>query len=89
MTCSRQFDSSRGTTSCVQIDARDTDHGEVKFQTDGARLVRVTVEFAYVRRTTVTAAEEIAYAEGTLRRDLEKYRLLVLDRCKRESCRPS
>jgi len=42
-----------------------------------------------VPRTTDTAQEEIARAEATLRRDLEKYRLFLLERCERESCRPS
>jgi len=71
------------------IDEQDMDAGEVKFETEGDRLVRVTVELDYVPRTTVTAAEEIAHAEGTLRRDLEKYRVFLLQRCERESCRPS
>ena len=53
------------------IDEEDMDAGTVKFETQGNRLVRVTVELDYVPRTTDTAAEEIARAEGTLRRDLE------------------
>ena len=71
------------------IDEQDMDAGEVKFETEGDRLVRVTVELDYVPRTTDTAAVEITRAEGTLRRDLEKYRLFLLERCERESCRPS
>jgi hypothetical protein len=61
---------------------------EVKFDTVGHRLVRVTVELDYVPRTADPAAE-IAHAEGTLRRDLEKYRRFLLERCEREGCRPS
>jgi len=71
------------------IDEQDMDAGEVKFETEGDRLVRVTVELDYVPRTTVTAAEETARAEEALRRDLEKYRVFLLERCARESCRPS
>jgi hypothetical protein len=71
------------------IDEQDMGAGDVRFETDGDRLVRVTVELDYVPRTTGTADVEIARAEATLQRDLEKYRLFLLDRCERESCRPS
>ncbi|MCX6372798.1 MAG: hypothetical protein NTX16_06885 [Actinobacteria bacterium] len=57
------------------IDDQDMDAGDVRFETQGDRLVRVTVELDYVPRTTDTATAETAHAEGTLRRDLEKYRL--------------
>ena len=70
------------------IDEQDMDAGDVRFETEGDRLVRVTVQLDYEPRSTDTAAEEIARAEGTLRRDLEKYRLFLLERCERESCRP-
>jgi hypothetical protein len=71
------------------IDEQDMDAGGVKFETEGDRLVRVTVELEYTPRTTDTADVEIARAEATLNRDLEKYRLFLLERCKRENCRPS
>jgi hypothetical protein len=71
------------------IDEQDMDAGEVKFETEGDRLVRVTVELDYVPRTTATAAEETARAEAALQRDLEKYRTFLLKRCEQESCRPS
>jgi hypothetical protein len=71
------------------IDEQDMDAGSVRFETEGDRLVKVTVELDYVPRTTDTAAAEIVHAEATLRRDLEKYRLFLLERCARESCRPS
>ena len=71
------------------IDEQDMDAGAVNFETEGDRLVRVTVELDYVPRTKDTAAEEIARAEGALRRDLEKYRRFLLEQCERESCRPS
>jgi hypothetical protein len=49
----------------------------------------VAVEIDYTPRSEDTAAEEIAHAQATLERDLEKYRLFVLDRCERMQCRPS
>ena len=70
------------------LDEQDMDAGEVKFETAGDRLVRVTVEVDYVPHSTVTAAEEIARAEGALQRDLERYRVFLLQRCEKESCRP-
>ena len=69
------------------IDEAEMD-AEVNFETEGDRLVKVTVELDYVPRSADTAAE-IAHAQGTLRRDLEKYRRFLLERCERESCRPS
>lgn len=71
------------------IDEQDMDAGEVNFETEGDRLVRVTVELDYVTRTKDTAAEEIARAEGALRRDLDKCRRFLLEQCEQESCRPS
>jgi hypothetical protein len=71
------------------IDEQDMDAGEVKFETERDRLVEVSVELDYRPHSVGTAAEEIAHAETTLRRDLEKYRLFLLERCERESCRPS
>ena len=70
------------------IDEADMDAAEVKFETKGDRLVRVTVELEYVPRSTDAAATEIAHAEGTLRRDLERYRQFLLARYARESVRP-
>jgi uncharacterized membrane protein len=71
------------------IDEQDMDAGEVKFETEGDRLVRVSVKLDYVPRSAGAVAEEIAHAEATLRRDLEKYRQFLLERCERESCRPN
>ena len=71
------------------IDEQDMDAGDVKFETEGDKLVRVTVELNYVPRTTGTADEEIVRAQATLRRDLEKYCQFLLERCERENCRPS
>ena len=69
------------------VDEADMDT-EIKFETEGDRLIKVTVELDYVPRTT-DAAAEIAHAEGTLRRNLEKYRKFLLERCEREGCRPN
>ena len=71
------------------IDEEDMAAGDVKFETEGDRLVRVTVELDYKPHSADGAAEEIAHAEATLRRDLEKYRQFLLERCEREGCRPS
>ena len=49
---------------------------------------QVDVELDYVPRSTDDAATEIAHAEGTLRRVLEKYRLFLLMRYARVSVRP-
>jgi hypothetical protein len=69
------------------IDEQDMNAGGVTFEKQGDRLVRVTVELEYTPRTTGTADEEIRRAQATLDRDLEKYRLFLLDRCEQESCR--
>jgi hypothetical protein len=70
------------------LDEQDMDAGKVQFETEGDRLVRVTVALDYVPRDEGAAAAEIAHAQGTLERDLEKYRLFLLERCRREGCRP-
>ena len=71
------------------IDETDMEAGKVELTTEGDRLVRVTVELDYKPRTRDTVDEEVARAQATLERDLEKYRLFVLDRCARMQCRPS
>jgi len=70
------------------IDEEDMRAGKVEFTTEGDRLVNVTVEIDYTPRSKDTADEEIARAQATLERDLEKYRRFVLDRCERMQCRP-
>ena len=49
--------------------------------------MKVAVELDYQPRTTATADEEVARAQATLERDLEKYRRFVLDRCDKMQCR--
>jgi hypothetical protein len=69
------------------IDEEDMKAGTVDLTTSGDRLVKVAVELDYTPRTKDTADTEIARAQATLERDLEKYRLFVLDRCERLQCR--
>ena len=71
------------------IDEEDMKAGKVDFTTEGDRLVKVTVEIDYTPRSKDAADEEIARAQATLERDLEKYRRFVLGRCERMQCRPS
>jgi hypothetical protein len=70
------------------IDEDDFRAGKVDFATEGERLVKVTVELEYTPRTSGTAAQEVARAQATLERDLEKYKSFVVDRCARMECRP-
>ncbi len=69
------------------IDEDDMKAGKVDLTTEGDRLVKVAVEIDYTPRTRDTADEEVARAQATLERDLEKYRLFVLDRCEKLQCR--
>ena len=69
------------------IDQDDIQAGKVDLTTEGDRLVNVAVELDYTPRTKDTADEEVARAQATLERDLEKYRLFVLDRCEKLQCR--
>lgn len=67
--------------------AIDADSGTVKFETEGDRLVRVSVEVEYAPRSGAGAAEEVSRAQARLERDLEKYRTFLLRRCEQEECR--
>jgi hypothetical protein len=69
------------------IDQDDLRAGKVDLATEGDRLVRVAVELDYAPRSTATADEEVARAQATLERDLDKYRRFVLDRCEKMQCR--
>ena len=71
------------------IDEQDMKAGKVDLTTAGDRLVKVTVELDYTPRSKDAADQEIAHAQATLERDLEKYRLFVQDRCEKMQCRPS
>jgi hypothetical protein len=69
------------------INETDADSGSVTFETEGDRLVRVSVDVEYSPRRGRDADEEIARARERLAHDLEKYRIFVLKRCEQESCR--
>ena len=69
------------------IDQDDMQAGKVDLTTQGDRLVRVAVELDYMPRSTGAAEAEVARAQATLERDLEKYRRFVLDRCEKLQCR--
>ena len=71
------------------INETDADSGTVKFETEGDRLVKVSVELEYTPRTGGDPAAEVAQAQARLSRDLEKYRSFLLKRCEQESCRTS
>jgi len=69
------------------LDEDDMEAGDVHFTTEGDRLVKVDVRLDYTPRSTGGAAVEIARAQATLERDLERYRRFVAGRCERLGCR--
>jgi hypothetical protein len=73
----------------ASINETDADSGTVKFETEGERLVKVSVEVEYTPRGGGDPAKEVARAQGRLERDLEKYHTFLLRRCEQEDCRPS
>ena len=73
----------------ASLSETDADSGEVTFETEGDRLVKVSVEVEYTPRANADAAAEVAQAQARLERDLEKYRVFLLRRCEQESCRPT
>jgi hypothetical protein len=71
----------------VAINETDADDGTVRFETEGDRLVRVSVEVTYTPHEDGEQTQEIARAQAQLERDLEKYRAFLVKRCEQESCR--
>jgi hypothetical protein len=67
----------------------DADSGTVKFETEGDRLVKVSVELEYTPHGHGEPDDEVAKAQARLEGDLEKYRKFLLWRCEQESCRTS
>lgn len=65
----------------------DADDGTVTFETVGERLVRVSVVLEYTPERGGDAAAEVARAQASLERDLERYRVFLQRRCGRESLR--
>ncbi len=73
----------------ASVNETDADSGTVTFETEGDRLVRVSIEVEYTPRASGdAAAAEVAHAQTRLEHDLEKYRVFLLRRCEQESCRP-
>jgi hypothetical protein len=73
----------------TSINETDADSGTVQFETEGERLVKVSVEAEYTPRSGGDPGQEVAQAQARMDRDLEKYRTFLLKRCEQESCRPS
>ncbi len=71
----------------ASLSETDADSGKVTFETEGDRLVRVSVEIEYTPRKGADATAEVAAAQARLERDLEKYRIFLVRRCEQESCR--
>jgi hypothetical protein len=71
------------------INETDADSGTVTFQTEGDRLVKVTVEVDYTPRSRSDPDGEVHRAQARLDRDLAKYRDFLLHRCEQEDCRAS
>ena len=71
----------------ASLSETDADSGDVTFETEGDRLVKVSVELEYTPRRGADATAEVAAAQARLERDLEKYRIFLLRRCEQESCR--
>ena len=70
----------------ASLSGTDADSGNVTFETEGDRLVKVSVELEYTPRRGADATAEVAAAQARLDRDLEKYRVFLLRRCEQESC---
>ena len=71
----------------TSLSETDADSGNVTFETEGDRLVKVSVEIEYTPRRGADATAEVAAAQARLERDLEKYRVFLVRRCEQESCR--
>jgi hypothetical protein len=68
------------------ITETDADSGVVKFETEGERVVKVSVELQYTPRD-VDPEADVARAQARLHADLAKYRTFLLRRCEQDSCR--
>lgn len=68
-------------------DDSEADNGVVRFETEGDRLTKVTVELAYSPRNAGAAEQEEAHVRARLQRDLELYRAFLLRRCDETQCR--
>ena len=68
-------------------DDSEADQGVVRFETEGDRLTKVTVELAYSPRNAGAAEEEEARVRARLQRDLKLYHDFLLRRCDETQCR--
>ena len=75
------------TDDSASISETDADSGSVTFETEGDRLVKVSVELKYMPHGHGEPNDEVAKAQARLDGDLEKYRKFLLWRCEQESCR--
>lgn len=71
----------------TSLSETDADSGAVNFETEGDRLVRVSVELEYTPHGGGDSSIELAHAQERLEHDLDKYRVFLLRRCEQESCR--
>ncbi len=71
------------------VSESDADSGTVKLETEGDRLVKVSVELEYTPHGRGDPNDEVVQAQTRLDRDLERYRTFLLKRCEQESCRTS
>ena len=71
----------------ASVSAIDAESGTVTFETEGERLVKVSVEVKFIPRADADRDQQIAHAQAQLERDLKKYRTFLLRRCEQESCR--
>jgi hypothetical protein len=67
----------------------DADSGTVKFETEGDKLIKVSVELEYTPHGHGEPDDEVAQAQARLNGDLEKYRKFLLWRCEQDNCRAS
>jgi hypothetical protein len=72
----------------ASVNETDADSGTVTFETEGDRLVKVSIEVEYTPHSGGDPTAEVAHAQAQLERDLEKYRVFLLRRCEQETCRP-
>ncbi len=71
----------------ASVSETDADSGTVTFETEGERLVRVSVDVEYTPHGGDDPSAEVSRAQARLERDLEKYRVFLLRRCEQERCR--
>ncbi len=71
----------------TSLSETDADSGAVNFETEGDRLVNVSVELEYTAHGGGDRKGEVARAQTRLEHDLETSRVFLPRRCEQESCR--